>query len=318
MKRTLGISTSFAIKRWPDPEDWAAIVKQELGLDIVQFSFDQFDPRGHAESAAAYAYRARNACARHGLTVHSTFAGLAVYPHNLLMHPLEEGRRDGADWFEKAFAMTRELGADAIGGPYGGMDLPSYKDAGRRRETIRAAEEALASLLGQAPRYGIASFYWEQTPIAREGPVDRAGTLAHLERINAIRPKDGAEFRLCLDVGHAISPDAPESEKDPYSWLEKLAPYAPMIHLQQTDGRYDRHWPFTEERNEQGVIEADRVLGAIRKSGAADPLLLIEVGHAFEEDDDRVLNDLRESVRYWKDAIAREKTAREMAQEFPG
>ncbi|WP_372631846.1 sugar phosphate isomerase/epimerase family protein [Cohnella sp.] len=306
MGRTLGISTSFAIKRWPDPEDWASIVKQELGLETVQFSFDQFDPRGYAESVAAYAYRARNACARHGLNVHSTFAGLSVYSHNLLMHPLPEGRRDGEDWFEKAFFMTRELGADAIGGPYGGMDLPASKDAGRRREAILASEESLARLLGEAPSYGIAAFYWEQTPILREGPVDMAGTLAHLERINAIRPKDGAEFLLCLDVGHAISPDAAESEKDPYGWLEKLAPHAPMIHLQQTDGRYDRHWPFTEENNERGIIDADRVLAAIRRSGAADPLLLVEVGHAFEEEDARVLNDLKESVRYWRDAIARE------------
>ncbi|MFC4599786.1 sugar phosphate isomerase/epimerase family protein [Cohnella hongkongensis] len=306
MKRSLGISASFAVKRWPDPEDWAAIVRQELGLRTVQFSFDQFDPRALEESVAAYVYRVRNACARHGLTIHSTFAGLAVYTHNLLMHPLEEGRRDGVHWFEKAFSMTRELGARATGGPYGGLDLPTDRDAGRREETMRAAEEALVRLLGQAPDYGLDAFYWEQTPVSREGPVDAAGTLAHLERIESIRPKDGARFVLCLDVGHAIAPDAPASEKDPYRWLEKLGPYAPMIHLQQTDGRYDRHWPFTEVYNERGIIDADRVLEAIRSSGENDPLLLIEVGHAFEEEDEKVLDDLRETVRYWKDAIARE------------
>jgi sugar phosphate isomerase/epimerase len=303
----LGISTNFTIKRWSDPEDWMLIVKQELGMDVIQFSFDQFDPRSHSESLAAYCYRVRNASAKHGVSIHSTFTGLSIYPYNLLMHPLWEGRRDGVDWFEKAFSMTQALGANAIGGPYGGLDLPSFKSASRREEIVRMAEEAFVYLLEQAPRFGIETFYWEQTPIVREGPVDMAGTLRHLEHINAIRMPGSAEFALCLDVGHAISPNAADSDKDPYQWLEKLAPYAPIIHLQQTDGRYDRHWPFTEVNNAKGIIEGDRVLGAIRKSGVDEALLFIEVGHAFEEDDAKVLSDLKETVAYWQDALAYDK-----------
>jgi len=76
MKWKLGISTNFAIKRWPDPEDWIRIVKQELGMDIVQFSFDQFDPRGYPESVAAYSFRVRNACAKQGVGIHSNVHGL--------------------------------------------------------------------------------------------------------------------------------------------------------------------------------------------------------------------------------------------------
>jgi len=309
MSRELGIATSFAIKRWPDPEDWAYIVRQELGLRVVQFSFDQFDPRSHPDSLAAYADRVRNACEKHGIVIHSTFAGLAVYSHNLLLHPLPEGRRDGLDWFDKAFAMTQALGADATGGPYGGLDLPSFRSAARREEIVGLAEEALVGLLERAPGFGIRTFYWEQTPIVREGPVDMAGTLQHLARIDAMRKPGSADFALCLDVGHAISPDAEAEEQDPYRWLARLAPHAPIIHLQQTDGRYDRHWPFTAERNASGIIDGDRVLEAIRRSGATNPLLLIEVGHAFEEDDSTVLRDLQETVTYWKAAITRDNMA---------
>ena len=32
----LGINTCFAVKRWPQPERWAALVRDELGLDLVQ------------------------------------------------------------------------------------------------------------------------------------------------------------------------------------------------------------------------------------------------------------------------------------------
>lgn len=307
MEWELGISTNFTIKRWSDPEEWVRLVKDELGINLIQFSFDQFDPRSHPESLAAYCYRVQNACAKYGVSIHSTFTGLAIYPHNLLMHPLWEGRRDGVDWFEKAFGMTKALGANAIGGPYGGMDLPSYRSDSRREEIIRMAEETFVYLLGQAPRFGIDTFYWEQTPILREGPVGMAETICHLEHINAIRHPDSAAFALCLDVGHAISPDAAETDKDPYQWLEKLTPYAPIIHLQQTDGLYDRHWPFTPEYNEIGIIDGDRVLEAIRKSSVNEMLLLIEVGHPFEAQDDKVLDDLKSSVTYWQEALARDQ-----------
>lgn len=307
----LGISTNFAIKRWPNPDDWARIVKEELGLDQIQFSFDQFDPRSRQDSLRAYADRVRNACEKYGLHLHSTFTGLSIYSHNLLLHPLPEGRADGEDWFMQAFAMTQALGADAIGGPYGGMDMPTFASETQKATVVQQAEEAFIRLLEAAPQFGIRTFYWEQTPIVREGPVDITGTKAHLDHINTIRPTGSAAFELCLDVGHAISPDASGADKNPYVWLERLAPHAPIIHLQQTDGRYDRHWPFTQAHNEEGIIDGERVLAAIRKSGARHPLLLIEVGHAFEEDDATVLRDLRETVSYWQQALERDKKREE-------
>lgn len=39
----LGINNCFAVKRWPEPERWAAIVRERLGLDLVQHSFDLVD-----------------------------------------------------------------------------------------------------------------------------------------------------------------------------------------------------------------------------------------------------------------------------------
>ena len=38
MRIQLGINTCFAVKRWPLPEDWAPIVRDELGLQLVQHS----------------------------------------------------------------------------------------------------------------------------------------------------------------------------------------------------------------------------------------------------------------------------------------
>ncbi len=43
-KVELGINNCFAIGRYPEPEEWLRIVKEELGLQHVQFSFDLLDP----------------------------------------------------------------------------------------------------------------------------------------------------------------------------------------------------------------------------------------------------------------------------------
>ncbi len=305
MKVTLGISTGFTVKRWPDPEDWVKMVKSQLGLDLIQFSFDQFDPRANADLVGTYCQRVKKACLKYDVTLHSTFTGLAIYSHNLLYHPLLEGRLDGLDWFGRAFAMTRDLGAAFTGGPFGGLDVPTFAQEARRRYLEEWAGEAMAHLLKTARHYGIKEFYWEPTPVRREGPVTIAETLQCLERINHLAGEDGARLALCLDTGHATSPLAPPEERDPYLWLEKLGQAAPIIHLQQSDGKLDRHWPFTPEYNARGIIHADRVLDCLEKSGSQEAVLLVEVGHPFEEEDAKVMEEITRSVEYWQEALTR-------------
>ena len=40
MRVRLGVNTCFAVKRWPRPADWAPIVRDRLGLGLVQHSLD--------------------------------------------------------------------------------------------------------------------------------------------------------------------------------------------------------------------------------------------------------------------------------------
>ena len=44
----LGINTCFAVKRWPQPERWATLVRDEFGLDLVQHSLDLVDLDSYA------------------------------------------------------------------------------------------------------------------------------------------------------------------------------------------------------------------------------------------------------------------------------
>jgi hypothetical protein len=83
----------------------------------------------------------------------------------------------------------------------------------------------------------------------------------------------------------------------------RLAGHATVVHLQQSDAEGDHHWPFTAAYNERGRIRAPRVLEALRESGADEVTLILEVIPAFEADDERVLDELQESVAYWQQAI---------------
>ena len=87
--------------------------------------------------------------------------------------------------------------------------------------------------------------------------------------------------------------------------LRELGAEAVEIQLQQSDADGDHHWPFTPQRNREGRIVADRVIDALRASGASTVTLILEVIPAPEQADDAVLDDLERSVTYWQEAIAR-------------
>ena len=112
-----------------------------------------------------------------------------------------------------------------------------------------------------------------------------------------------APVLLCLDVGHQCVPGTAGADRDPYAWLERLGPRAPVVQLQQTDGMADHHSPFTPETNAAGIIDPAKVLAALDRSGAADVTLVLEIIPPFEQDDDQVLKDLRQSAAYWRAAL---------------
>ena len=115
----LGVNLCFAIKRWIDPGELAKIVRDDLGLDYVQYTWDLTDPWWpHAERdklAGAYAKAFRQA----GLTVESTFGGLASYTYSHFLAPSEELRRLGYEHLRRAIDMTAAMEAPAAGMPFG-------------------------------------------------------------------------------------------------------------------------------------------------------------------------------------------------------
>ncbi|HWD95623.1 MAG TPA: TIM barrel protein [Acidimicrobiales bacterium] len=296
---TLGVNNCFAVKRWPEPDVWAAIVKNELGLDLVQHSLDLVDLDGSTDELMAQANDVRTACDDNGLSMDSTFTGLAAYSSNLLLAPSAPARARALAWFKRALQLTAAIGARGTGGHIGAYSVTDFRNPVRRSELEISLSESLEELARFARELGLDYLLIENLATARE-PSSMAGIAQLLT--------DGDEshvpIQLCLDVGHQCVSGSSGDESDPYAWLEQMSPVAPVIQLQQSDAEGDHHWPFTENANALGRIDAHRVLDAISRSGANEVSLVLEIIPTFEADDDEVLADMVASADYWRRALS--------------
>ena len=295
----LGINTCFAVKRWPRPPDWAAVVRDELGLDLVQHSLDLVDTEAGRAVLERQAADLQESCANAGLSLHSTFTGLAAYSANLLLHPDQARRVRARDWYQRIIDFTAAAGAQSTGGHIGAYSVADWRSPGRRDELWRELQAALDVLAADARAAGLTSFMVENLASARE-----PATIAALRSLLTPGDRRRVPIVACLDVGHQCVPGSSGDDADPYAWLEHLGARAPVVQLQQSDATADHHWPFTPAANQAGRIEADRVLRAIEASGATDVTLILEVIHPFEADDEQVIDDLRVSADYWRQALA--------------
>ncbi len=296
----LGINNCFAVKRWPLAENWAEICAKDLGLKWVQFSFDLLDPRTTQPAWSWMVTETLEAMKAHGLTIHSTFTGLAAYSFNLLTHPNPGMRIDAVDWFVKAIGVTARLNVKVTGGHLAAQSYPDYRDDQRRRLMEDTLVENLRFLSSWAAGMKLEMLLWEPMPLLRETPCTISDAKRLLTRVNA---GAGVPVKLAIDTGHQCTVGVEARDLDTYAWLRELGSESPVVHVQQTDGKGDRHWPFTKRYNDVGVTQPEKVIDAIEASGAKEVYLMLEIIHAFEAPEDQVLEELKESARYWSDFV---------------
>jgi sugar phosphate isomerase/epimerase len=295
----LGINTCFALKRWPEPADWASLVRNDLGLDCVELSLDLLDGFESPKERPRVVERTRTALAEYRLRAPSTFTGLQAYVLNLLMHPDPERRGAALRWYHAVVDLTAELGARATGGHVGSMSTPEWSDPATRAERWAGLKRDLAEIAAHAREAGLEYLMVENLVAVRE-PSSMADVAALLTQGDDRR----VPVRLSLDVGHQCGPGMSGDDLDPYAWLRRFGPAAAEIQLQQSDAAGDHHWPFTLERNAQGRIDAGRVLDTLSGVGATSVLLMLEIIPGFEDADDQVRRDLQASVQYWRTALS--------------
>lgn len=103
-------------------------------------------------------------------------------------------------------------------------------------------------------------------------------------------------------------------DSDLYAWVREVGRYSPLMHLQQTDGTGSHHAPFTRATNERGIVHPQPLLQALRDSYEQTPSsdmpppvdsvsVSFEIFSGTAENRREVLNKMRESIQYWREAI---------------
>ena len=285
----LGINLSFAIKRWPEPERWAAIVGERLGLRSIQFTLDLIDAWWPQAERAAMARAAKAAADANGIAMHSAQIGLAGYTYNGLLHPDPAARAIARNWWERSIELASELGAGAAGGPLGGLSAADAADPVRRDSLYDELLGHVHHLAEHAGRHGLSGLLVEPTPLPREIP----STVAQTERLLADCADTAVPLQLVIDVGHALYRPLYGEGVTLEEWLRPLAPHVGVLHLQNHDFRSDAHWGWPDAR---GSFDPQQLFREATACGLGDLPVFLELFTAFEQADDEVLALVESSV----------------------
>jgi sugar phosphate isomerase/epimerase len=298
MKVNLGINTCFALKRWPRPADWASVVRNDLGLDLVELSLDLIEGLETFGGSREAIERNRAALDANGLRAHATFTGLSAYSLDLLMHPDPARREAALAWYRSVIDLTASLGARATGGHVGAMSVPDWQIPELRAERWAGLKRDLDVIAAHALAAGLDYMLVENLVAVRE-----PSSMAQLDDLISDGDADHVPWRLCLDVGHQCVPGSVGDERDPYAWLRHFGSRLVEVQLQQSDGVADHHWAFNDEHNAVGLIDAGKVLDTLEAAGAETVDLIFEIIPSWEEPDEHVIADLVQSVDIWRGAI---------------
>lgn len=211
----------------------------------------------------AVARGARELLAGHGgrLGVHGPFLGLDLAAYDPLAREVV-GRR-----LRQGLAFAEELGAThmVVHSPFQsfGHGAHTHRPAARRRHAIEAARAVLEPLLPAAEAIGCA--------LVVENIAD--GSPEPL--LDLVRSIGSPLVRASLDTGHAAIMQAVGGPA-PDQWVREAGELLAHVHLQDTDGLLDRHWPPGD-----GAVSWRAVFAALAELGGG-PRLLLELEDAAD------------------------------------
>lgn len=286
----LGLNLSFAVKRWLNPERLAAMCKEDFGISHVQFTWDLIDPWWPEELRDEMVKDYRNAFEKAGVKIDATFGGLASYSYAHLLAPAKAQREAAFLFFKRAVDMTVDMGAKIMGTPAGGMSYEDARDDVRRESLYREMLAYIKKLAEYGRMKGLKEIHIEATPLITEFPHSPEVS------VNMMKDLEGTAIpvKLLIDWGHALYKPLLKEEADIELWFQECAPYIGSIHLQQTDGQWDRHWDFTKE----GIVTPELIKRATKNAGFEDIMQYLEVVTIFEDDDDAVYERMKRTMDY--------------------
>lgn len=300
MDYSLAINTGFAVNRYPEAEDWCAVVKN-AGAKRVQFTADLLNPSLPYKIVKKKVGEINESCRSNDLVITSTFTG-AFTRVNHLAHPDIEIRDYWVDWFKKFAHLTVSLGATRMGSHFGIFSMRDDRDPEVRQRRRKQNIEGWHEVAAYAKSVGIESIIWEPMSISRE----QGETIESCRELQADVNKDAPlPFSLCLDLDHGDISSSNPRDTDPYAWLEEFAHQSPCIHVKQSSENKGGHWPFTQEYNREGRIQAEKVIKALDSYGIDGTELILELSFREREPaDSSAPAALKESVDYWRPFVS--------------
>lgn len=300
MDISLGINTSFAMNRFPCPEDWVSVVANDLGLDTVQFTSDLLDPFLPASLLQRDTARIRELCEEAGLRIESTFTSVHSRVNHVL-HPDIEMRRVWLDWLKRFIDISSELGASGMGSHFGIMSVPDNTDPGMRAERIEGGVAAWRELSEHAAARGLDYLMFQPMSIPRE--IGETIPAAR-EILELCRDEFAVPMRLCLDVSNGDLKSDDPCDTDPHAWLQAFADDIVCLHVKQSLRDKSGEYPFTWEFNTQGKVVPEEIIATMQSAGIEQCTLFLEIKHGERWPVEyRVVSDLKASVKYWQPAI---------------
>lgn len=286
----LGINLSFAVKRWTSPESLADMCAS-LGPTKFQISLDQIDPWWPEQYRDAIAAKWLEAFGDRGLQIVSVFGGMAGYSFPQNLAPMPEQRAASMEYFKRALDTTRALGAVVYGSPVGGMDVVDFGDEAKRSERYAELIERYRELAAYGASIGIEEIMIEPTPIEKEFLYTPEACLKFLDDLG----ETAIPVRYLVDWGHALC-EPWSARNSMLEWCQKLGEALGGLHIQQTDGKFDRHWAF----DQPGLVTRELVDEVVATCGLDDMVQYLEVMPAYESPDDQVLESVKATVAFFQ------------------
>lgn len=309
MNLKLGFDLNCFTNRYVEPEAWTDFVSS-CGVKVVQFNFDLIDFLLPQKVQNKLIKKTIECCKKKNIRIKCAFGG-HNHHQNYLGHPNGEVASAYEEFYKKMADLTAGLGGEGFGTCFAITTVNTHRDAETRPKIVECALDAYHRIAKYSKKQGLKYLLYEVTSVPRE-------TCATFKENDYVlsKMKDAAlPMMLCLDVGHRNMEqrDCPSfsarkrglsllAESDPYAWIEKYGNVSPLIHIQQCNTGGSHHWPFTSEYNAKGDILPEKIIEAVKHSGAKHEILLaLEIRHrAYYPDEYKLEENLEESVKYWR------------------
>jgi len=289
----LGLNLGFATKRWQEPTELAELCAS-FGVKYFQFSLDYINPFWPEELCIEMATAYREAFAAKGLKFDSVFGGMGAYAYSQYLSYNEKVRDVMDTYHARAIDIARALGTTTLGISLGGMTQKDAYDPERRRAMYEDTIQRLIKLAAYGAEKGMTDIQVEPVPVFVEYPNSIASSL---EMMKDLEGKTAIPVQIFLDWGHMLCKPFMKDECDMELWVRELSPYVGDMHLQQTDGQWDRHWDFRQE----GIVTPELIKAVLTNTGKENSVQYLELCPAYEDTCENVLEGVRYSVNLLRD-----------------